>query len=386
MEESSLIQSILSKKDLATESLLNCIIQEETEALSKNLSADERQNALIKKTQERLLEISTQLFIKLAPSVKTLFSEANQFNSDLVCINIPAMDSKQKALLYLRMFNAIVDCPLTTSFNVINKRHLGNLSAKDLFILTFYAIVHCKRVKYDSLLQLYISGISSCGKSSIFESVILQNCHNFVTSYGSRSSGVGRFNTNNRSILFLHDISIRSLLSSTDLETLKAICRAEIVAAKTFGATCIVEPMFVVCTSNERLMKHTVYDTSKWPILLESDAEQLKKYQSGGQKSHLTAVQSRYIECTIFKRPSQLEDDIQSGSGFIKQDCTIGLFRKILDLMSKYNASDFASVYLYNYVIHALLKNASLYMNLFEADDVLPELNNLCAKYNIVKD
>ena len=368
---------LLNQKDVAAQELLNAIISEESAQLPLEISADERLQILTRKTQGKLLQLSSSLLIKLGPSVKTILTQKNalEHEDELVKIDVPKLDPLQKANIYSRMFFAIVNNDETTSLSCINKRLLGNLTEKEMFMILLYVFITCKRVRNDDIFSLYISGISSVGKSKVIESVILQSCHNFCTSY-DRDSGVGRFNTGNKNVLFLHDISVKSLLTA-DCEKIKALCRAETVSAKTFGSVTMVEPMFVLATSNERLQVHTIAGNSKsWPLKLPSEANLLKKNAS----QNLVPIQSRFLELYIRKKPIQSEEDLKNSDCFTKRDAILGLYKPVLNIMKKYGPKDFHSVYLYTYTIHSLHKHVGLFENFFN-ENLSSEIQNVCVKF-----
>ena len=370
---------LLTKKDLAGEQLLAQLMEQESLRLSQDLSADEKKDVLLKNIQQQLLQMSSALLLKLGPNIKTILDQKSTFEQqdELVTISVPSLDRKEKATMYQRMFEAMVNDPSCTSFSCLNKHLLGNISEKDYFILAFYVFVHCKRVRSDDTLSLFISGVSSTGKSRIFESVILRTALNFVTST-EKDSGVGRFASRDRNILFLHDVSSRSLLGA-DCERLKAITRGECIAAKIFGSTSTVEPLFVLATSNERLLPHIIKDTKlTWPVKLASEVEQFKK---PGSKPHIVALQNRFLELHVRKKPVQADYDLKHSDNFTKKDCTIGLYRNILDILHRYCIQDFSSNYLYTYALNSLCKYASLYQSYYNVSPEL-DLNVVAKKYN----
>jgi hypothetical protein len=87
---------------------------------------------------------------------------------------MPEMPLREKSLLYRRMFSRFLDDDRCISFAAINKSLLGKIDMRDLFFLTFYACVTSRRHRGDCLLQLGLVGKSSTGKSTLFESALLQ--------------------------------------------------------------------------------------------------------------------------------------------------------------------------------------------------------------------
>ena len=370
---------LLTQRDLASAELLNSIIQEATSQLPSDISADERLDMLTRKTNEALMQLSTSLLLKLGPSVKTILSHQNSIGIDqeLVSIKVPLLPIQEKTTIYHRMFFNIVDNVECTSFACVNRNLLGQLSEKEMFILLLFIFINCKRVKYDDLLSLFITGLSSTGKSKIFEQVILKSCHNFVTS-SSTDSGVGRFNSSGKNILFLHDISIKSLLGA-DVEKIKCLCRAELVSAKTFGGVALVHPMFVFATSNERLLDHTIMKSpTSWPLKLPSQAKLMSKKSA----PNLLALQNRFLELHIRKKPQQLANDLKHSDGFEKREAILALYKPVLDIMTKYKPDDFHSVHLYTYVLNALGKQCEFYKSIYQ-ENLLPHINTLFQRYNV---
>lgn len=366
---------LLTKRDIASEQLLNIIIREENSTLAQNLSIDERNEILTKKTQQRLLNLSSALLLKLGPSIKSILEQKTALENDsqLVTIVPPLKNPIQQAEIYKRMFLNVLNDVEATSFSCVNKLLLGNICERDLFILNLFTFLTCKRIRGDNVLQIYISGISSSGKSQIFESVIFPLAHNLVTA--NTSDGCGRFDTNGKSILFMHDSSIAALLSK-DCDKIKAICRGETVTAKKHSTTITLEPLFVFVTSNERLLNHQIVNSkTNWPIKLISDANILHK----NKLHHLLPIQNRFLEMHIRKLPHQKEYDLRNSDNFTKQDFILGLYPIVIEIMKKYRTEDFYTPYLYMYVIGGLLKHVDLYASFYELPKI--DLHLLQEKY-----
>ena len=59
--------------------------------------------------------------------------------------------------------------------------------------------------------QLIVSGLTSCGKTMIFESPLMDVAHILTT-----EKGVSRFNCDSKSTLLLHDINLDILVKGGD--------------------------------------------------------------------------------------------------------------------------------------------------------------------------
>lgn len=89
----------------------------------------------------------------------------------------------------------------------------------------------------------------STGKSTIFEAPIQAVSHNL-----SNDNGVGRFTTNGKLILLLHDTNLDVLVKGKDVDKLKAITRSEPITAKVHSTTISIPPIHLIATSNRFLI------------------------------------------------------------------------------------------------------------------------------------
>ena len=85
----------------------------------------------------------------------------------------------------------------------------------------------------------------STGKSSLFETPLQSVSHNLTS-----DQGVGRFNTNGKLVLLLHDANIDILVKGKDSEKLKTLARSEPTSAKIHSATISIPPIHILLTSN----------------------------------------------------------------------------------------------------------------------------------------
>ena len=103
----------------------------------------------------------------------------------------------------------------------------------------------------------------STGKSTIFEAPIQAVSHNL-----SNDNGVGRFTTNGKLILLLHDTNLDVLVKGKDVDKLKAITRSEPITAKVHSTTVSIPPIHLIATSNRLLLLKLLYLTFLFIIIL----------------------------------------------------------------------------------------------------------------------
>jgi hypothetical protein len=70
----------------------------------------------------------------------------------------------------------------------------------------------------------------------------------------SNDNGVGRFTTNGKLILLLHDTNLDVLVKGKDVDKLKAITRSEPITAKVHSTTISIPPIHLIATSNRFLI------------------------------------------------------------------------------------------------------------------------------------
>jgi len=141
--------------------------------------------------EEMVAKIMDHMEQRLPPD---MFRQNRDMNELFAEVQLPELSLKDKSLLYGRMLFKLLDNPEYVSYTTSNPKLLGNLPAKDVWFLTFFSFVTCKRTKGDNLLQLGCSGISSAGKSKLIESVLLTTAHQLLssTSMSGGDAGVGR--------------------------------------------------------------------------------------------------------------------------------------------------------------------------------------------------
>jgi len=187
---------LLNQRELTGEEMVAKIMDHVEQRLPPDMSADEKRQALYRGIMDKLNELSASLQIRLGPIAKSLmqFRQNRDMNELFAEVQLPELNLKEKSLLYGRMLFRLLDDPAYVSYATTNPKLLGKLAPKDVWFLTFFAFVTCKRTKGDNLLQLGCCGISSAGKSKLIESVLLTTAHQLLssTSMSGGDAGVGR--------------------------------------------------------------------------------------------------------------------------------------------------------------------------------------------------
>ncbi len=187
---------LLNQQELTGEEMVAKIMDHVEQRLPPDMSAEEKRQALFRGIMDKLNELSANLQIRLGPIAKslTMFRQNRDMKELFAEKQLPELSLKDKSLLYGRMLFKLLDNPEYVSYTTSNPKLLGNLPAKDVWFLTFFSFVTCKRTKGDNLLKLGCSGISSAGKSKLIECVLLTTAHQLLslTSMSGGDAGVGR--------------------------------------------------------------------------------------------------------------------------------------------------------------------------------------------------
>jgi len=352
-------KQLLNKRDVLSEEYLGHMMEEISEGIPQHLTQSEKNDLITKMMLERLHHVGTSLAVKLTALVKAMveFRLSKVLEDELATISMPELLVAEKATIYSRMFFNFAESEYT-SYAVDNASSLGGLTHLELFILTFFIFSACRRTKNDGMLQLYISGINSCGKSRLIEAPLLEHSHQLVIS-GSNDAGCGRFVAKHKHILLCHDVPV-SVLFGPDMTILKCVCRSEQTAAKVHSGTAVIPLLHVLITSNDRLCDHVVQVPGSFlPLKLPSQA------QGAGVKrvkdQHLFAMRARFLEVHVRKRCRQTEDDLRESGSFRRIHLILGLYRRVLDIVSCHTPEDFATKHLYYYALSALEKNLDNY-------------------------
>ena len=375
--------ALLSKKDQQTEEFIKTFMSSfkkndfESSMKSADLSMQER----FQQAQRKMADSSIILAHKYTPFIKELVNaqEQEELNAKFAIIKATPVPLEDMAKKFQKCFTTWIHSKDDVNLKVLNPREqLGNISLTDMFTLIYFATITSRRQPGDNMLQLIVSGYTSCGKTMIFESPLLDVSHVLTT-----EKGVSRFNCDSKSTMLLHDINIDLLVKGSDTDKMKAICRGEPVPTKTFGSVQTVPAVFVFVTSNRRLMTH-VFDKPErkkgatFQRVYKSDVKSTRSVHPGD----VSAVQSRFLEVHVRQRPTLKEEDLPKHGTFERTHVIVGLFDDIINILAKYSPPDYPTQYLYLYAIGGLCKHVDLM-----PEDVRyiikPILYTLMIKYNL---
>ena len=355
--DESIRNLLLNKKDLIAESFLNQLLNEEAVNVPGELADDEKNLIISRRVESRLHSMGSTLVLKLNPLMRSmlLYRENLQSEQELATISVKQVSLKEKCLIYRRMFFNFIDAVGCVCFKVSNRRFLGQLSEREVFILTMFVFATCKRSRSDGMLMLYVSGISSCGKSRLIENVLLKTAHQLVSS-SKAEAGVGRFNVDSKNLILLHDVPV-SHLFGCDNERVKSLARGEATVVKVHSSTQVIHPCFLLVTSNERLNSFNVPSANSrcLPVHLPSHAEAVGKKRI--RKENYEAITSRFLEMHTHHVCHQEDVDLRNSDSFEKTHLILGLFDYVIQIMQKHEAGAFNSEHFYHYVISGLKKN-----------------------------
>ena len=377
----TLPKQLVTAKELRIERYLEEIFDSLEMPSNNDVSTAELARIWKEDVRKKLAAMSVTLSHRTTPLVEIMLEQklGLVLDKNFVHVSVPNQDVKEMVTKYQDCFETWVDDWERVHFRAMNSSLLGNMSAKDAFILTFFSQCTNRRVCNDNVLQLGLVGCSSSGKSTIFESVLMQGAH--VT---TNEKGVGRFQVGKKPVLLFHDIPIRTLTNSPDTEKIKTIARTEATTTKIHGTTLPLPPLFIFYSSNERLMNH------EFPLPPTTEGEDVKpvvgrltwrfyghQVHSVGKKriseDNLKAVQNRFIEGFVRQAPPLKPTSLPKYGGFQRLHGVLGMFPRILSILSKYEPTDFHSPVLYQYVLSGLASNVSSHRAITDID-LLPDL------------
>lgn len=375
------LKSLVSAREFVTESFLKEII--DTLPEPPNSSAVELAKTWKDEAKKRITGLSVTLSHRVQPIVQLMLEQklADSMDKSFLTIEMSEPCLKTMALQYQQCFNTWVDADAHVSFKATNTLLLGNIAVKDMYILTFFSFLTCKRTKNDNILQLGLVGCSTSGKSTLFEACLMEGSH--VT---TNESGVGRFQVGNKPVLMFHDISIRTLVLSKDAEKIKTIARTEPTVTKIHSTVYTLPPLFLFYSSNERLMTHKftsdvvpMQRSSYYSRLFPSQVNEVGFKRASDES--LQAVQNRFIEAFVRAPPPLDKKDLPQYGGFQRLHAICGLFPRVLSIMQHYQPRDFHSPVLAQYILNGLCKNNVKYATIMQAN-VTTALADLLQKYN----
>jgi hypothetical protein len=356
----------MSEREQKLEQFLKKIIDELSTHGSEMQSATELAHLWKDEALQKISCYGVTLFHKLQPLVQLLIDQklTKKLNDSFVTIATLTMSQFDMASRYQCCFNAWIDAEAHVTFKATNKRLLGNISPKDMFILTFFIFCTCRRVKNDNLLQLGLVGCSTSGKSTIFESCLMEGSH--ITTF---DQGVGRFQVGNKTIIMFHDVDIRFIAASRDTEKIKTIARTEPTVTKIQGTVNSLKPIFLFYSSNERLMNHRFNSqaSKNWFQVHYPSQVQRTGYKRVTDDT-LAAIQHRFIEAFVRSPPPLESTHLPVSSGFQRLHGVLGVYERVIGLMNHYQTSDFTSPVVQQYILQGLAANHATFKQVFDKD------------------
>jgi hypothetical protein len=350
-------QQLLTKRDRNAEMFIKKLMTNaESEFKSSIASADVSQQERLQQAQQKLSDTSIILAHKYQPLIEKYVAQQEQvvLNNKFAVIKATPLSVQEMAKKYKVCFNTWVRSENDVSIKIADKSELGKIEVIDAFILTYFAIMTNRRMTGDNVHQLVVSGSSSCGKTLIFESPMLEIAHMLTT-----EKGVSRFNCDAKSTLLLHDVNLDILVRS-DADKFKAIARAEPVPTKTFGNVQTVPAVFMFVTSNRNLLNHVFERPEKKGFRFNRVYRTDLKPTRYIHAKDILAVQNRFIEAFVRQRPTLPQDCLPKNENFERSHVIVGLFDDIINILSKYEKDDFKIQYLYLYAMSGLSKHVEL--------------------------
>jgi hypothetical protein len=355
---------LITARELVTETFLKEIIESLPEP--PNSSAVELARAWKDEAKKRIGDMSVTLSHRVQPIVQLMLEEklAKSMDKSFLTIQTREPALVDMAHKYKKCFNMWIDASQCVSFKATNTRLLGSVTAKDVYILTYFSFLTCKRAKNDNILQLGMVGCSTAGKSTLFEACLMEGSH--VT---TNETGVGRFQVGNKPVLMFHDISIRTLAASKDTEKIKTIARTEPTVTKIHSTVYTLKPLFLFYSSNERLMSHKFAGPVERPHFCRIYGSQVN--EAGTKRiseDSLAAIQNRFIEAFVRSPPPLNKEDLPTSGGFQRVHAILGMFRRVVAILRQYQPSDFYSPILVQYALHGLCANNTRHTQVMESD------------------
>jgi hypothetical protein len=280
---------------------------------------------------------------------------------------------------YLTCFKAFVNDSDNVDVKAGHKALLKNILVRDALTLTYFAMLTVRRQLGDNLLQISVVGRSSTGKSTIFENPMQSVGHNLTM-----DNGVGRYNLAGKTTILLHDINPSKLVKGEEAQKLKSACRCEVFQTKTLGKTNSIPAVFVLMTSNQKLMSHRFRTAVKDGISYRTSYESDLKPTAAVHEEDILAVASRYIEAFVRAKPNIPVEALPKSGVFTRQHAIVGLFSFIIDILGSYKKDDFYSSYLYLYALVGMSKNVHLCQSQ-DRDRFLQRIVSLMAHYQLTE-
>ena len=375
-------QQLLSKRDQKAEMFIKKLMTTADQEFKSSIaSADVSHQERFQQAQQKLSDTSIILAHKYQPLIKEYVAQQEQsvLLNKFAIIKATPHSLQDMAKKYKVCFNTWVKSEDDVSIKIQDKTELGTIDVTDAFILTYFAMITSRRSTGDNLHQLIVSGESSCGKTLIFETPLLDIAHMLTT-----EKGVSRFNCDSKSTLLLHDVNLECLVKS-DADKFKAIARAEPVPTKTFGNVQTVPAVFMFVTSNQNLFTHVFLKPTKKKFSFDRVYRTDLKAKRSINEKDIIAIQNRFIEAFVRQRPHLPEDSLRKNENFERIHAIIGLFDDIITILNRYETTDFKVQYLYLYALSGLTKHVEC-LPVEEQELQRFILYQLCLKYKLDKD
>ena len=208
-------EQLLTEKEKKSEEFIRhfMINFDENDFEASVKSADLSHQERLQQAQRKMAQSSVILAHKYQPLIKEYVAAQEQqlLNEKFAIIKATPGKLEDMAEKYKQCFTTWVNAKDEVNIKVRDKKEIGDVDVIDAFTLVFFATITSRRQSGDQLLQLVVSGQTSCGKTMIFESPLLDVAHVLTT-----EKGVSRFNCDSKSTMLLHDINLDMLVKGGD--------------------------------------------------------------------------------------------------------------------------------------------------------------------------
>jgi hypothetical protein len=189
----------------------------------------------------------------------------------------------------------------------------SRVEERSIVISTMALMANVKRPENSNIKQLWISGASGQGKTTITD--LIGGHKDRVKELAGDAFGVGRFDTTpDHQILVFDEATVKQACSDQNMRTLNRLADGKRTTIKNHGESKIIEPVWIIVNGNVNLLDFTMQDqTSK-----EED------------KNNPHSYRRRYIELHTTIHPTEEDMDI------LHSNCALENAGSILIQMAKY--------------------------------------------------
>jgi len=180
----------------------------------------------------------------------------------------------------------------------------------------------------------------------------------------------------------LHDVDLAMLVSGPDKERMKSITRTEVTSTKVHSTIVSVPPVFVFATSNQHLMDHA-FPTALKTSLGENKVSRANVNIKGAQIEDVNAVKNRFIEIFVRKKPRLPLDCLPKHGNFTRKNFINGVWALAVEILFRYEKSDFASPYMYLYPLIGIAKNLNIISSKLMRDGARRGIASLMQRYQL---